>query len=60
MKIGIVGARRYQDKQSVLELVMSLPAEATIVTSSCKAVCIWARKAAEEREMKVIVFAPDL
>jgi hypothetical protein len=60
MNIGIVGASKYQDKQSVLDLVASLPAEATIITSSCKGVCTWVKKAAEEREMHVIVFAPDL
>jgi len=60
MKISVVGARKYQDRQSVLDLVMSLPADATIITSSCKGVCTWAKEAAEERGMKVIVFAPDL
>ena len=60
MKISVVGARRYQDRQSVLHMVMSLPADATIITSSCKGVCTWVKEAAEERGMKVIVFAPDL
>ena len=60
MNIGIVGARKYQDKQTVIDLVMSLPADATIITSSCKGVCTWAKEAAEERGMKVIVFTPDL
>jgi hypothetical protein len=60
MNIGIVGARKYQDKQSVLDLVLSLPAEATIITSSCKGPCTWVKEAAEGRGMKVIVFTPDL
>ena len=60
MNIGIVGARKCQDKKSVLELVMSLPADATIITSSCKGVCTWVKEVAEERGMKVIVFSPDL
>ena len=60
MKIGIVGARKYQDRQSVVDLVMSLPAETTIITSSCKGVCTWAKEVAEERGTKVTVFAPDL
>ena len=60
MNIGIVGARKYQDKQTVIDLVMSLPADATIITSSCKGVCTWVKEAAEERGMKVIVFTPDL
>jgi hypothetical protein len=60
MNIGIVGARKYQYKKSVIDLVMSLPAEATIITSSCKGVCTWVKETAEERGMKVILFAPDL
>jgi hypothetical protein len=60
MNIGIVGARRYQDKKSVIDLVLSLPAEVTIITSSCKGVCTWAKEAAERRGMKVVIFAPDL
>jgi hypothetical protein len=60
MKIGIVGARKYHHRQSVLDLVISLPADATIITSSCKGVCTWVKEVAEERGMKVMVFAPDL
>jgi hypothetical protein len=60
MNLGIFGARKYQDKQSVIDLVLSLPAEATIITSSCKGVCTWVKEVAEERGMKVTVFAPDL
>ena len=60
MKIGIVGARKYRDRQSVTDLVMSLGAETTIITSSCKGVCTWAKETAEERELQIIVFAPDL
>jgi hypothetical protein len=60
MNIGIVGARKYQDKESVFDLVMSLSAEATIITSSCKGVCAWVKEVAERRGMKVIVFAPNL
>jgi hypothetical protein len=60
MNIGIVGARKYQERKSVVDLVLSLSAEATIITSSCKGVCTWAKEAAEERGMKVTVFTPDL
>jgi hypothetical protein len=52
MNIGIVGARKYQDRQSVLDLVMVLPPDATIITSSCKGVCTWVKEAAEERETR--------
>jgi len=60
MKIGIVGARKYQDKQSVIDLVDSLPIESVIITSACKGVCTWVKEEADKRKMKVIVFSPDL
>lgn len=60
MNIGIVGARKYRDQHSVIDLVNSLPAEAVIITSSCKGVCTWSKVAAEARGMRVKVYAPDL
>ncbi len=60
MKIGIVGARKYQDRQSVIDLVNSLPGQTVIITSSCKGVCTWTREAAEEKGLEVIVYTPDL
>jgi len=60
MKIGILGARKYQDKQSVIDLVNSLPIESVIITSCCKGVCTWGKAEAERRGMEVIVFSPDL
>jgi len=49
MKIGIVGARKYQDKQSVVDLVNSILIDNQIITSSCKGVCTWVKEAAEMR-----------
>ena len=46
MKIGIVGARKYQDKQSVVDLVNSIPADEKVITSGCKGVCTWVKEAA--------------
>ena len=60
MNIGIVGARKYRDKISVLDLVNSLPDDSVIVTSGCAGVCTWVREEAEKRQMEVIVFSPDL
>jgi hypothetical protein len=60
MNIGIVGARKYQYRPSVIELVNSLPAESVIITSSCKGVCTWVKEAAERRGMEIMVFSPDL
>ena len=60
MKIGIVGARKYQDRQSVIDLVNSLPIESVIITSGCRGVCTWVKEEAKKRRMEVIVFNPDL
>ena len=60
MNIGIVGARKYRDRQSVLDLVNSLPADSVIVTSGCAGVCTWVREEAERRHMEVVVYSPDL
>jgi hypothetical protein len=60
MNIGIVGARKYQDRPSVIELVNSLPAESVIITSSCEGVCTWVKDEAEKRGMEVMLFTPDL
>ena len=60
MKIGIVGARKYKDKSSVICLVNSLPADSVIITSGCTGVCTWVREEAEKRNMEVVVFSPDL
>jgi len=60
MNIGIVGARKYRDRQSVVDLVKSLPADSVLVTSGCAGVCTWVREEAEKRNMEVVVFSPDL
>ena len=60
MKIGIVGARKYKDRKSVVDLVNSLPPDSIIVTSSCKGVCTWAKEVGQSRGIKVLVFTPDL
>ena len=60
MNIGIVGARKYQDRQSVINLVNALNAQATIITSKCSGPCAFTVEAAAERNMKVKIFAPDL
>lgn len=60
MNIGIVGARKYRDKRSVMDLLRSLPDDSVIITSSCRGVCKWAKEEAEKRNMKIKVYAPDL
>jgi len=58
--VGIVGARKYRDRRSVIDLVEYLPLDSVIVTSKCTGVCTWTIQAAEKRGMAVEVFAPDL
>ncbi len=58
--IGIVGARKYKDRQSVIELVQSLPRDSIVITSSCKGVCTWAREAAISEGLQVRIYTPDL
>ncbi len=60
MNIAILGARKFQARESVIDLVTSIPPGETVITSSCKGVCTWAKEAAEQRGMKIIVYAPDL
>ena len=60
MNIGIVGARKYRDRPSVMDVVGSLPVDSVIITSGCKGVCTWAKEEAEKRNMKIKVYAPDL
>jgi len=58
--IGIVGARKYQGRQSVIDLVNGLPADVIVITSSCRGVCKWAGSAAKARGLKVRIVSPDL
>jgi len=58
--IGIIGARKYKDRQSVIDLVDTLPADCVVITSSCRGVCTWAGTAAKARGLAVRIFSPDL
>ena len=58
--IGIIGARKFKDRQSVIELVNTIPADSIVVTSSCRGVCQWAGQAAKSRGLVVKIFSPDL
>ena len=58
--IGIVGARKYKDMQSVIDFVNELPVDSIVVTGSCRGVCTWAGSAAKARGLKVRIFSPDL
>lgn len=58
--VGIVGARKYKDRQSVIELVHALPKDSIVITSSCRGVCTWAGEAARAAGFEVRIYAPDL
>ena len=58
--IGIVGARKYKDRESVEALIATLPKDVVIVTSGCDGVCTWTQQKAEELNMDVLIFKPDL
>ena len=60
MFIGIVGARKYKDRQTVIEFVKRLPADSVIITGSCKGPCRWAASEAKSRGLRPIIFSPDL
>ena len=58
--IGILGARKFKDKQSVENLIEMLPNDSVIVTSGCKGVCTWTQEKAKKRNLEVLVYQPDL
>jgi len=58
--IGVVGARKFNDRKAVEDLVVSLPKDSIIVTSGCKGVCTWAKAKAAEKDLEALVFSPDL
>ena len=58
--VGIVGARKFKDRKSVIEFVNELPADSTVVTGSCRGVCTWAGSAAKLRGLQVKIYSPNL
>ena len=58
--VGIVGARKYKDKQSVIDFVNGLPVDFIVVTGSCRGVCTWAGSAAKLRGLQVKLYSPNL
>lgn len=60
MFIGIVGARKYKDKQSVIDFVKELPVDSVIITGSCRGPCRWAACEAKARDLRTVIFSPNL
>jgi len=59
-RVGIVGSRRYTDKDAVKALVRSLPADAIVVSGGCRGVDKWAVAAAAECGMASEEVLPEL
>ena len=58
--IGILGARKFKDQKAVEDLVASLSGSSIIVTSGCTGVCQWTQTKARQRDLEVLLYAPDL
>jgi hypothetical protein len=58
--VGIVGARKFKDRKSVIDLVNGLPVDSIVVTGSCRGVCTWAGSAAKLRGLQVKIYSPNL
>jgi predicted Rossmann fold nucleotide-binding protein DprA/Smf involved in DNA uptake len=59
-RIGIVGSRRWKNREMVEVLVHMLPGDVTIVTGGCDGVDTWAAETARQRRLVVVEHLPDL
>lgn len=59
MNIGIVGSRRRTDRQSVIDLVNSLPEDSVVISGGCRGVDTWAKEAALNRGLQYKEFSPQ-
>jgi len=60
MRIGIVGSRRWKNREMVEALVQMLPGDVTIVSGGCEGVDTWAAEAARQQRFVVVEHLPDL
>jgi hypothetical protein len=58
--VGILGARKFKDRKSVIDLVNGLPVGSIVVTGSCRGVCTWAGSAAKLRGLQIKIYSPNL
>jgi len=58
MKVGIVGSRRWQNREMVEALVNELPPDSVIVSGGCRGVDKWAASAARSRGLEVVEHLP--
>ena len=60
MNIGIVGSRRWKNREDIEDLVNTLAADTTVVSGGARGVDTWAATAALQRGLKVVEFLPEL
>ncbi len=60
MRVGIVGSRRWQNREMVEALVNDLPLDSVIVSGGCRGVDSWAASAAHSRGLEVVEHLPCL
>ena len=60
MKIGIIGSRRFLNKTSIKNTIDKLPNNSVIVSGGAKGPDLWAEKAAQSRNLKTMIFLPNL
>ena len=59
MNIGIVGSRRWKNREDIEGLVNTLAADTTVVSGGARGVDTWATQAARKRGLKVVEFLPE-
>ena len=59
MNIGIVGSRRWKNREDIEDLVNTLAADTTVVSGGARGVDTWATQAARKRGVKVVEFLPE-
>ncbi len=59
-RIGIVGSRRWKNREMVETLIHMLPGDVTIVSGGCIGVDTWAAETARQRRLVVVEHLPDL
>jgi len=60
MRVGIVGSRRRNDRETIETTICRLPLGAVVITGGAKGPDCWAEQAARTRGFEVIVHRPDL
>jgi len=60
LRVGIVGSRRWKDREAVVVLVNELPADSVVISGGCRGVDTWAATAARSRRLEVAEYLPDL